>query len=111
VRINEELFERKVAAPVWKTEINDRKGSAALTTRHPSIHKSWHKTSSTSGGRSVGIVRLRTKGHGVCLFVTRLMASQEWLNSREFIRISSMKYRKILVAEGLLICKKRTPHR
>jgi hypothetical protein len=42
VRINEELFERKVAASVYKTEINDRSGSAALTTRHPSIHKSWH---------------------------------------------------------------------
>jgi hypothetical protein len=41
-RINEELLERKVAAPVYKTEINDRKGSAALTTRYPSIHKSWH---------------------------------------------------------------------
>jgi hypothetical protein len=27
---------------------------------------------STSGGRSVGIVRLRTKGHGVCLFLVRL---------------------------------------
>jgi hypothetical protein len=24
VRINEELLERKVAVPVWKTEINDR---------------------------------------------------------------------------------------
>jgi hypothetical protein len=33
--INEELLERKVAAPVYKTEINDRVGSAALTTRHP----------------------------------------------------------------------------
>jgi hypothetical protein len=32
VRINEELLERKVAAPVYKTEINDRGGSAALTT-------------------------------------------------------------------------------
>jgi hypothetical protein len=39
-----------------------------MTTRHPSIHKSWHKISSTSGGHSVGIVRLRTKGHGVRLF-------------------------------------------
>jgi hypothetical protein len=27
---------------VQKTEINDRKGSVALTTRHPSIRKSWH---------------------------------------------------------------------
>jgi hypothetical protein len=35
VRINEELLERKVAAPVWKTEINDRRGSAALITQHP----------------------------------------------------------------------------
>jgi hypothetical protein len=29
VRINEELLERKVAAPVYKTAINDRGGSAA----------------------------------------------------------------------------------
>jgi hypothetical protein len=35
VRINEELLERKVAAPVEKIEINDRGGSAALTMRHP----------------------------------------------------------------------------
>jgi hypothetical protein len=31
VTINEELLERKVAAPSQKTEINDRGGSAALT--------------------------------------------------------------------------------
>jgi hypothetical protein len=40
VRINEELLNRKVAAPVSKTEINDRRGSAALTKQHPYIHKS-----------------------------------------------------------------------
>jgi hypothetical protein len=34
VRINEELLERKVAAPVYKIDINDRGGSAALTTHH-----------------------------------------------------------------------------
>jgi hypothetical protein len=50
--------------PVWQTDIAGRGGSAALTTRHPSIHKSWHKISPTSGGRSFGIVRLRTKDHG-----------------------------------------------
>jgi hypothetical protein len=33
---------RRTLRPVQKTEINDRGGSAALTTRHPSIHKSWH---------------------------------------------------------------------
>jgi hypothetical protein len=38
----------------------------AMSVWHPSIHKSWHQISSTSGGRSVGIVRSRTKGHGVC---------------------------------------------
>jgi hypothetical protein len=42
VRIDEELLERKLAAPVQKTEINGRWSSAALTTRHTSIHKSWH---------------------------------------------------------------------
>jgi hypothetical protein len=42
VSINEELLEKKVAAPVKKTEINGRVGSAALTTRRPSIHNSWH---------------------------------------------------------------------
>jgi hypothetical protein len=31
----------KVAAPVKKTEINDRAGSAALTTRHPYARNSW----------------------------------------------------------------------
>jgi hypothetical protein len=37
--INEELLERNLATPVWKPKNNDRRGSAALTTRHPSIHK------------------------------------------------------------------------
>jgi hypothetical protein len=46
---NEELLERKVAAPVQKTEINDRKGSAGLTTRHPPIRKSWHSISPRIG--------------------------------------------------------------
>jgi hypothetical protein len=60
VRINEEELERKVADPVYKTEINDRRGSAALITRHRSIHKSWHLISSTRGGRSVSTLRLRS---------------------------------------------------
>jgi hypothetical protein len=69
VRINKELLERKVAAPAYKTEINDRRGSAAVTTRHTSIRRSWRRILPTSGGRSVGIVRFRIKGHGVRLFV------------------------------------------
>jgi hypothetical protein len=35
VRINEKVLERKVTAPIQKTEINGRGGSAALTMRHP----------------------------------------------------------------------------
>jgi hypothetical protein len=46
----------KVAAAVKKT--------VSLTTRQP-------LTSPTSGGRSVGIVRLRTKGHGVSWLVSK----------------------------------------
>jgi hypothetical protein len=42
VRINEELLERKIAAPVKKTEINHHGESAALTTQHSSIHENWH---------------------------------------------------------------------
>jgi hypothetical protein len=40
-----------LAAPVQKTKINGREDPAALTTRHRSIRKSWHKNSQTSGGR------------------------------------------------------------
>jgi hypothetical protein len=53
VRINEDLLERKLAAPVKKTEINDH------------------------GDRSVGIVRLRSKGHGVCLFLCLKMVQRD----------------------------------
>jgi hypothetical protein len=64
VRINEELLERKVATPVKKLTINGREGSAALTTRRPSNRKSRHYFDGRDG-RSVGIVRLWTKSHGI----------------------------------------------
>jgi hypothetical protein len=32
---------RHTLCSVYKIEINDRRGSAALTTQHPSIHESW----------------------------------------------------------------------
>jgi hypothetical protein len=56
----EELLDRKVAAPVYKTE------NMAVGIRHadhvaPSIRKKLAITSPTSGGRSDGIVRLRTQ--------------------------------------------------
>jgi hypothetical protein len=54
----------KVAAPVWKTELMIG-GIRCADHATPSIHKKFALTSPTSGGRSVGIVRLRAKGHGV----------------------------------------------
>jgi hypothetical protein len=55
----EELFDRKVTAPVYKTE------NTAIGIRHadhlaPSIRKKLAITSLTSGGLSIGIVRSRT---------------------------------------------------
>jgi hypothetical protein len=57
--INEELLERKVAAPVLKTEINGR-GNWLRWPRDTLYPLKLTLTSPTSGGRSVGIVRWRT---------------------------------------------------
>jgi hypothetical protein len=64
VTTTEELFDRKVAAPVDKTE------NTAVGIRHadhvaPSIRKKLAITSPTSGGYSVGIVSLVDSDHGV----------------------------------------------
>jgi hypothetical protein len=60
VSTTEELLDRKVAAPVYKTE------NTAVGIRHadhvtPSIRKKLAITLPTSGGRSVGIVRSRSQ--------------------------------------------------
>jgi hypothetical protein len=60
VSTSEEVLDRKVAAPVLKTE------NTAVGIRHAdhvalSIRKKLAITSQTSGGRSVGIVRSRTQ--------------------------------------------------
>jgi hypothetical protein len=60
VSTNEELLDRKVAAPVYKTE------NMAVKIRHadqvaPSIRKKLEIISPTSGGLSLGIVRSRTQ--------------------------------------------------
>jgi hypothetical protein len=60
VRITEELLERKVVASVYKTEINGRGNSLRLP-RDTLYPLKLALTSATSGGRSVGIVRCRTK--------------------------------------------------
>jgi hypothetical protein len=64
VKIIEELLERKVPALVQKTDINGRWDSS-----HRPLDILYPKKlalTSTSGGRSVGIVRLLTKIHGAC---------------------------------------------
>jgi hypothetical protein len=60
VRTTEELLEGKVAAPVYKTEINDR--GNPLRCPHDTLHpQNLALTSPISGGCSDGIVRSRTK--------------------------------------------------
>jgi hypothetical protein len=59
VRITEELRERKVAAPVYKTEINGR-GDSLHWSRDTLYPLKLALTSPTSGGHLVGIVRWRT---------------------------------------------------
>jgi hypothetical protein len=60
VRIIEELLERKVAALVWKPEINGR-GNSFHWRRGTLCPLKLAPTSPTSSGRSVGIVRWWTK--------------------------------------------------
>jgi hypothetical protein len=60
LRIIQELLVRKVAAPVYKTEINNR-GDSLRWPRETLYPLKLALTSPTSGGLSVGIVRLRTK--------------------------------------------------
>jgi hypothetical protein len=75
VRIIEELLERKSSCSGQENRINDRGGSVALTTRHLYPQK-LALTLPTSGGRSVGIVRLWTKGHGVLFIFFSLVLMQ-----------------------------------
>jgi hypothetical protein len=56
----EELLDRKVAAPVKKTE-NTVEGIRHADHVAPLYHQKLAITSPTSGGRSVGIVRSRTQ--------------------------------------------------
>jgi hypothetical protein len=60
LRIIEELFERKVAVPVWKTEINGR-GDSLRWLRDALYPLKLALTSPTSCGRSIGIVYWQTK--------------------------------------------------
>jgi hypothetical protein len=73
VRIIEERLVRTVAALVYKTEINDRRDSLRWP-RNTLYPLKLALTSPTSGGRSVGIVRWRTKSRSSCYVLTILRA-------------------------------------
>jgi hypothetical protein len=60
VSTTEELLDRKVAAPVYKTD-NMAVGIHDADHVTPPIRKKLALTSPTSGDRSVGIVRLQTE--------------------------------------------------
>jgi hypothetical protein len=64
VRIIEELLEWKSNGSGQKSRINDR-GDPLRLPRDTLYPQKLALTSPTSGGLSVGIVFLRTKGHGV----------------------------------------------
>jgi hypothetical protein len=65
----EELLGRKSSGSGLEVHDYGRRGSAALTTRHPSIRKKFAVTSPTNGGRSVGIVRSRTQATEFVLYM------------------------------------------
>jgi hypothetical protein len=64
VRVTEELLEWKSSGSGQENRINDRVDPLRWP-RDTIYLQKLALTSPTSGGRSVGIVRLRTKGHGV----------------------------------------------
>jgi hypothetical protein len=64
VRIIEELLEWKSNSSGQENRINDR-GDLSRWPRDTLYPQKLELTSPTSGGRSVGIVRLPTKDHGV----------------------------------------------
>jgi hypothetical protein len=73
----EEILDRKLVAPVYKTE------NTAVGIRHadhvaPSILKKLAITSPTSGGRSVGIVRSRTQTMEFFFSAGRIIGSKRW---------------------------------
>jgi hypothetical protein len=57
----EQLLERKSSGSGLKNREYSRRGSAELTTLHPSNPQKLALTSPTIGGRSIGIVRSRTQ--------------------------------------------------
>jgi hypothetical protein len=60
LNVSKNLFTQHSFQPVYKTEINDR-GNLLRWPRNTHYLQTLALTSTTNGGRSVGIVRSRTK--------------------------------------------------
>jgi hypothetical protein len=69
VSTTEELLGRKSSGSGLENADYGRRGSTALTTRHPFYPQKLALTSPTSGGRSVDIVRLRTQATELVFFI------------------------------------------
>jgi hypothetical protein len=65
VSTTEELLDRKSSGSCLENREYGRRGSAELTTRHPSIHKKLALTSLTSGGWLGRYSSLADSDHGV----------------------------------------------
>jgi hypothetical protein len=94
VRTTEELLEGKVAVPVYKTEINER-GNLLRWPRDTLYPQTLALNSPKSGGRSVGIVRSRTRStefsfsfiaHKRCLWL--LYWGHDWTHDRSIIDVT-----------------------
>jgi hypothetical protein len=68
VSTTEELLERKSGGSGLESREYGR-GDPLCSPRNTIYPQKLALTSPTSGGRSVGIVRSRTKGHGICFFL------------------------------------------
>jgi hypothetical protein len=71
-------LEEIVAAPVYKTE-NTAVGIRCADHATPLYPQKLALSSPTSGGRSVGIVRLRSKASEFFLFVCKVQLRRVWL--------------------------------
>jgi hypothetical protein len=85
VSTTEELLERKYSGAGLENPDYGRTGSAVPTTRQPSIHRKLALNSPTSGGRSVGIVRSRTKATELELVMWPLYKMQWFEEHPNFI--------------------------
>jgi hypothetical protein len=90
VRITEELLEWKSSGSGQEIRINDR-GDPLRWPRDTLYPQKLALTSPTSGGRSVGIVRLRTKDHRVSFFY------EPTLNSLDNIQCTSSAFYIIFI--------------